>query len=77
MQGIANLERDGLLTRSPHPQHGRILTSALTERGSQVLGRARQCVHDVKRLIADAIGPRYTSDFADMLSRCADRLAAE
>lgn len=78
MQGIlTNLERAGLLTRSPHPQHGRILRSALTKQGSQVLGQARQCVQDVEQLIADAIGPRYTTDFADMLSRCADELGAE
>jgi len=78
MQGIlANLERSGLLTRSPHPQHGRILCSALTEQGRQVLGQARKRVQEIERLLADAIGPEYQADFADMLSRCADRLAAE
>ena len=78
MQGIlANLARAGLLTRSPHPGHGRILCSALTERGARVLQQAGQRVEEIERLLADAVGRENTRLFAGMLSRCADGLAAD
>lgn len=78
MQGIlTNLERDGLLARTPHPQHGRILRSELTDRGREVLQRARQQVGEVERLLADALGQEDAARFADMLARCTDRLAVK
>lgn len=78
MQGIlTNLERDGLLARTPHPQHGRILRSELTDRGREALQQARQQVEEVERLLADALGREDAVRFADMLSRCADGLAGE
>src|SRR3984893_8970529 len=38
---VANLERIGLLRRKPHPTHGRIRQSELTEKGDVVVGKAR------------------------------------
>ena len=78
MQGIlANLERAGLLTRSPHPQHGRILCSALTKQGRRVLGEAGQRVQEIEHLLIAAVGTENVATFADMLSRCASGLSAE
>lgn len=78
MQAIlANLERAGLLTRTPHPQHRRILCSALTDRGREVYEQARREVDEIERLLVAAIGSENADHFADMLSRCADKLTIE
>jgi DNA-binding MarR family transcriptional regulator len=75
MQGIlVNLERDGLLVRSPDRHHGRILGNALTDGGKQVLEQARHSVDDIERLIGEAVGADEAPAFAAMLSRCAERL---
>ncbi len=78
MQGIlANLERAGLLTRSPHPQNARILRSTLSTQGIQLLGRARLRVQEVERLLTEAVGQEHVPDFAHLLSRCSERLDAD
>lgn len=76
MQSIlSNLERAGLLKRTAHPDHGRILRSELTERGRRVLNQARALVQEIEQLLIDAVGAKNTGQFADMLSRCAETLA--
>ena len=63
MQGIlVNLERARLITRSPHPRHGRILCSALTDQGCQVLMQARRRVQEVEDVFAEAVGPKAQPD---------------
>jgi DNA-binding MarR family transcriptional regulator len=44
---IANLERDGRLTRSIKPEHGRVLLLQLTEEGTQLLAQCRERAHEV------------------------------
>ncbi len=76
MQGmLANLERDGLLTRTAHPGHGRILRNQLTAKGMQVLEDARVHVQEAERQMAEAVGFGHLGDFVAMLSRCADKLS--
>lgn len=78
MQGIlVNLERAGFLTRTAHPEHGRILCNALTRKGLRVLGQARLRVKQIERLLAHAVGVENTARFVDMLIRCADKLETE
>ena len=77
MQGIlTNLERAGYLNRKPHPHHGKVLQSALTEQGLHVLEQAHDPVMEIEQLLTRAIGEAAVSDFADMLSNCAESLAA-
>jgi DNA-binding MarR family transcriptional regulator len=38
---IRNLERDGAISKTPHPVHGRVLQWTLTPRGKQLLERCR------------------------------------
>jgi DNA-binding MarR family transcriptional regulator len=42
---LANLERAGLITRTPHARHGRILMGALSPAGERLLALARTRVH--------------------------------
>jgi DNA-binding MarR family transcriptional regulator len=44
---IANLERDGRLTRSVNPEHGRRLLLQLTEEGKNLLAQCRERAHEV------------------------------
>lgn len=75
MQGIlSNLERAGLLARTQHPKHGRILQSELTEQGREVVKRARAIVDGFERLLIEAVGSDEALRFAEMLSKCADQL---
>jgi DNA-binding MarR family transcriptional regulator len=76
MQGIvANLERMGLLTRSEHPSHGRILRADLTAKGRAALGRAHALVTDVEDKMLAGLSKADTARLADLLGRCADNLA--
>ena len=75
MQGVlANLERDGLLKRTAHPDHGRILRNELTAEGRQALGQARLHVQDIEGLLSQAVGQENAALFAEALARCADAL---
>ena len=38
---VSNLERAGLVARSPHPTHGRVQVIAITEAGRRLLGRCK------------------------------------
>ena len=52
MNGVlATLERDGLVERTPHPTHGRILQVNLTAEGQRRLDAARPDVDRLERMI--------------------------
>lgn len=75
MQGIlSSLERSGLLTRTPHPQHGRVLETALTEDGAALLEQARDRVEAVEAvLLASTRG--QSDQLIGLLSKIASDLA--
>lgn len=54
---ISNLQRDGLIARSPHPGHGRIQTNALTEEGKAVLKRCKKLVAAVEARLLQGLAP--------------------
>jgi DNA-binding MarR family transcriptional regulator len=62
MNGVlATLERDGLVERTPHPTHGRILQVNLTAEGQRRINAARPDVDRLERMIerglsADEVG---------------------
>lgn len=50
MQGIlANLERGGLIARNPHPQHGRIIMTALTTADQKAVAEGAKAADMVER----------------------------
>ncbi|MDH3232306.1 MAG: MarR family transcriptional regulator [Alphaproteobacteria bacterium] len=50
---VHNLERDGLIERTPDPVHGRILRLALSEKARPLLKRCRGRVNEIeKRMLA-------------------------
>jgi DNA-binding MarR family transcriptional regulator len=78
MQGVlSNLERDGLLRRSPDPAHGRILRSELTTQGRNLLTRAHAAVRTVEDKMVSSLGEPLAARMAASLTKCAVDLAAK
>lgn len=76
MQGIlANLERDGLLTRRPDPEHGRVLMSELSSAGRKKLTEAHKVVLRVENRLTAVFGSDAANEVAAQLSRCAEALS--
>lgn len=70
MQGIlGSLDRAGLITRKPHPVHGKIVQSTLTGRGCAALKRA----HDISLAVDYRMLKGLTGDeqriFGDLFNR--------
>lgn len=75
MQGVlANLERDGLLHRTPEPAHGRILRSELTAKGARTLEHGHLAVRIVEDVLVTSFGAGNAPRIAAALSKCADDL---
>src|SRR4051794_3597610 len=78
MNGVlATLERDGLVERSPHPTHGRILQVSLTPEGERRLEAATPDVRALERTIDDGFSERQLSAVKGWLVEAASRLGSE
>src|SRR3954471_17850167 len=77
MNGVlGTLERDGLVERSPHPTHGRILQVRLTRDGQRRLEDAPPAVRELEDAIERNIPPEQTAAAKAWLVASAERLAA-
>lgn len=75
MQAIlVALERAGLISRTPHPEHGRVQTTELTARGREALEAASGIVADAEARLRDASAPLDPQAVAAMLRRLAEAL---
>ena len=54
---IKNLERNGLVARTPDPVHGRILRVALTEEGRRRVAAAKRRIDALERRLTAGLGP--------------------
>jgi DNA-binding MarR family transcriptional regulator len=66
---IARLESSGLIARTPDPQGGRSLETALTQKGVRLLQRARERATSLEKYIADLLGPKATKSLLESLDR--------
>lgn len=73
---VAKLESSGFVVRSPHPQHGRVLQTYLTERGRELVSGAHAVVGEVEERMLDGLGPDDRSRLAKTLRDCAVSLEA-
>jgi DNA-binding MarR family transcriptional regulator len=77
MQGIvANLERIGLLRRKPHPTHGRIQQTRLTEKGDVVLAKAHKLLIGVEEAMTSGFKKEEIEALRSFLRRCAENMRA-
>lgn len=78
MQAIlVNLERDGLIVRSPHPEHGRVIMTELTTAGQKAVAEGAKAADVVERQMLSMLSPEEARQLCELLKRCAAALNAE
>jgi DNA-binding MarR family transcriptional regulator len=71
---VANLEKTGLLRRTPHQIHGRIMQSALTQKGTEALASAREAISEVEKSMTGGFTAAEVRTLLSMLQRCAQNM---
>ena len=71
---VAKLEGAGLIYRSPHPEHGRVLQAYLTDEGKMLVSRAHEVVEDIEKRMLAGLNLEERARLAGTLNGCADRL---
>ena len=75
MQAIlVNLERAGLIARSPHPEHGRVIMTELTATGQQAVLDGAKAADAVERQMLFRLSSDEAQVLCDLLKRCAAAL---
>jgi DNA-binding MarR family transcriptional regulator len=78
MQAIlVNLERAGLIARSPHPLHGRVIMTELTEAGRTTVDAGLIAADAVERQMLSGLSKEEARVLNDLLERCAAALQTE
>ena len=76
MQGIlVNLERGGLIVRSPHPEHGRVIMTELTTAGQKAVAEGAKAADFVERQMLSMLSTDEARLLCDLLKRCAAALS--
>lgn len=75
MQGmLVTLERDGFILRTPHPDHGRIIMTELTEKGKAAARVGTIAAEAVEQKMLAGLTHEEAKLLGDLLQRCADAL---
>ena len=78
MQAIlVNLERAGLIVRSPHPEHGRVIMTELTMAGQKAVADGAKAADAVERQMLSMLSPEEARLLCEFLKRCAAALDDE
>ncbi len=72
---VANLEKNGALSRRPHAVHGRIQQIDLTERGQTLLAAAKQRMQGLEEAVAHGLSPSEERSLRRWLVRLATAAA--
>jgi len=72
---IENLEKAGLVGRTPHPTHGRVRQIELTARGRRVVAECHQRVLAIEDRLVSRLSRTERRDLHDILRKCAAALA--
>jgi DNA-binding MarR family transcriptional regulator len=73
-QILVNLEGSGMVERRPHPEHGRVLSAYLTEKGAELVALAHAVVETIEeRMLAD-LDSEERSRLLEALENCAESL---
>jgi DNA-binding MarR family transcriptional regulator len=71
---LVGLERDGFIARTPHPQHGRIIMTELTDKGAAAAQAGITVAEAVERKMLSGLSEAEADLLGDLLKRCADAL---
>lgn len=74
---LKHLEERGLIARSAHPYHQKMLETRLTEAGTETLRSADERAVRIERRIADALTPGERDTLRDLLARCVTAIRAD
>ncbi|MEV5603960.1 MarR family transcriptional regulator [Streptomyces sp. NPDC052299] len=74
---LKHLEERGLIARSAHPYHQKMLETRLTDAGAAALRSADERAVRIERRIADALTPRERDTLRDLLARCVTAIRAD
>ena len=75
MQGmLVTLERDGFIVRTPHPEHGRIMMTELTEKGKAAAEAGIVAAGAVEQQMLSGLTHEEAKLLGDLLRRCSDAL---
>lgn len=75
MQGmLVTLERDGFIVRTPHPEHGRIIMTELTEKGKAAAQAGMVAADAVEQQMLSGLTRDEAKLLGDLLRRCSDAL---
>ena len=78
MQGmLVTLERDGFILRTPHPEHGRIIMTELTDIGRTAAKAGTIAADTVERQMLAGLSASETRTLGELLQRCADALGED
>ena len=74
-QILVNLEGSGMVERSPHPEHGRVLSAFLTEKGAKLVALAHGEVEAIEERMLTGLDHVQRSRLLEALRNCAESLA--
>jgi DNA-binding MarR family transcriptional regulator len=74
-QLVASLQARGLVGRTAHPFHGRILQTSLTQRGRSLLAAAHQRVRAVEARMVAGLSEQERHELVRLLGACAHALS--
>ena len=69
-QILLRLDRDGLVTRTPHPWLGRVMSFRVTDAGRELVMRGAEVAQGVIDGALGALSPAEQKQLADLLRRC-------
>lgn len=73
-QILTNLEAAGLVERRPHPEHGRVLSAYLTDRGARLVALAHARVAAIEERMLAGLDGEARSLLLDALKSCVESL---
>lgn len=75
-QIVNELEEQGLIRRTPSPEHRRILRSSLTQKGNRALAACDGDVDVLEASLVRGLGNAQLSTLRMLLAKCTDALGA-
>jgi DNA-binding MarR family transcriptional regulator len=69
-QLVTGLEVRALVRRSPHPTHGRILQTGLTQAGQELITAAHERVRAVEAAMVAGLSERQQDELVQMIKEC-------
>lgn len=67
---LQNLERDGFVTKAPHPEHGLKIEFTCTPKAKKVICQAHVKVNDIETAMVEGLPKKGVQNLQDVLQCC-------